>query len=291
MYDPIEGECELAWFNGEFVPLSEVLISPFDRGFLFSDGVYEGLRWYPESSRCGGVFCFAEHLHRLEVSLSTLRIEGVDLGELEVVIPELVRRNGLASADATVYLQITRGIAPRTHAFPKPPVSPTCLVLVREFYPPIAQQTEGIGVTLVEDLRWGRCDIKSVSLLANVLAMEAAARAGEHEAIFVRDGRIMEGSHTAVMVVRDGVLIAPPNGPEILPSVTREVVLELAASLGIEVQLRTILRRELDEIDELMLLGTSTEVMPVIRVDGECVGTGVVGPVTRRLQDAWPAGS
>ena len=143
---------------------------------------------------------------------------------------------------------------------------------------------------MVEDLRWGRCDIKSVSLLANVLAMQEAVRAGEHEAIFVRDGRVTEGSHAAVMVVRDGVLVAPPNGPEILPSVTREVVLELAASLGIEVQLRPIPRDSLDEIEELMLLGTSKEVMPVIRVDGHPVGSGSVGPVTRRLQHAWPGG-
>jgi D-alanine transaminase len=289
-YDPIEGECEVAWFNGEFVALSGVLISPFDRGFLFADGVYEGLRWYPESSREGGVFRFAEHLHRLDLSLSTLRIGGVDLAEFEVVIPELIRRNGLAEDDATIYLQITRGVAPRTHAFPNPPVTPTRLALVRKFSPPTAQQTEGVGATLVEDLRWGRCDIKSVSLLANVLAMEEAARAGEREAIFVRDGRITEGSHTAVMAVREGALVAPPNGPEILPSVTREVVLNLAVSLGIEVQQRSISRDELYEIEELMLLGTSTEVMPVIRVDGRRVGSGTVGPVTRRLQEAWPAG-
>jgi len=290
MFDPIEGECELAWFNGEFVPLSDVLISPFDRGFLFADGVYEGLRWYPESSREGGVFRLAEHLQRLGLSLSALRIEGVDVGEFEAVLPELIRRNGLAEDDATIYLQITRGTAPRTHAFPDPAVVPTRLVLVRRFPPPTAEQARGVGVRLVEDLRWGRCDIKSVSLLANVLAMEEAARYGEREAIFVRDGRITEGSHTAVMAVRNGALIVPPNGPEILPSVTREVVLELAASLGIELQLRPIPRDELDEIEELMLLGTSTEVMPVIRVDGQPVGSGGVGPVTRRLQDAWPGG-
>lgn len=290
MFDPIEGECELAWFNGDFVPLEDVLVSPFDRGFLFADGVYEGLRWYPESSREGGVFRFAEHLRRLDLSLSTLSIEGVDIGEFELVLPELIRRNGLAESDATIYLQITRGTAPRTHAFPDPSVMPTRLALVRRFSPPTEEQAGGVGITLVEDLRWGRCDIKSVSLLANVLAMEEAARAGEREAVFVRDGRITEGSHTAVMAVRDGALVAPPNGPEILPSVTREVVLELAASLGIEVQLRSIPREELDQMEELMLLGTSTEVMPVIRVDGQPVGSGDVGPVTRRLQEAWPGG-
>ena len=287
----LEGESALAWFDGEFVPLAEVAISPFDRGFLFADGVYEGLRWYPESSRCGGVFRFADHLRRLQISLETLRIEGVSIPEIEAAVPELVRRNELSGSDATIYLQVTRGVAPRTHAFPQPAVEPTRLALVRRFTPLVEQRQEGISATLVDDLRWGRCDIKSVALLPNVLAKEAAVRAGTHEAIFVRDGRIMEGSHTAVMVVRNGVLIAPPNGPEILPSVTREVVLELAGELGIEISLRSIERTELAEVDELLVLGTSTEVMPVVRVDGEPVGSGRVGPVTRRLQEAWPAGS
>lgn len=225
------------------------------------------------------------------MSLDTLRIGGLDVQEFSDVVPELVRRNGLTEADATVYLQVTRGVAPRTHAFPDPPVSPTRLALVRRFEPLREARASGIGATLVEDLRWGRCDIKSVALLPNVLAKEEAVRAGEVEAIFVRDGRVIEGSHTAVMVVREGRLVAPPAGPEILPSVTREVVLELAASLGIEIQLRDILRSELGEIDEMMVLGTSTEVMPVVRVDGRPVGDGRVGPLTRRLQGAWPVGA
>jgi D-alanine transaminase len=145
-------------------------------------------------------------------------------------------------------------------------------------------------VTLVEDLRWGRCDIKSVSLLANVLAKEEAIRAGTHEAVFVREGRITEGSHTAVVAVRNGVLVAPPNGPEILPSVTRDVVLEIAAGLGIEIDLRPIRVDELGLIEEMLLLGTSTEVLPVISVDGRPVGQGGVGPLAQRLQQAWPHG-
>lgn len=286
MHDFLAAECRVAWFNGEFLPVEEIRISPFDRGFLFADGVYEGLRWYPDS----GVFRFGDHLRRLQASLDTLRITGVDLAEFESAVPELMRRNALSGQDATVYLQVTRGVAPRTHAFPDPPVTPTRMALVRAFRPMDAQRAAGIAVTLVEDLRWGRCDIKSVSLLANVLAREEAARAGTGEAIFVRDGRVIEGSHTAVMVVSGGKLIAPPSGPEILPSVTREVVLELAAALGIAVQLRTIAVGELEQVEEMMVLGTSTEVMPVIRVDGVPVGDGSPGPVTRRLQAAWAAG-
>jgi D-alanine transaminase len=285
-----EGECPYAWFNGDFVALEEVTISPFDRGFLFADGVYEGLRWYPRSSAAGGVFRFADHLRRLRISLETLRIGGVDVGEFEHAVPELVERNGLADSDATVYVQVTRGVAPRTHAFPRPSVTPTRLALVREFAPLVQQRRDGVSVTLVDDMRWGRCDIKSVALLPNVLAQEEAMRAGTHEAIFVRDGHVMEGSHTAVMLVRNGKLVAPPNGPEILPSVTREVVLELAAALGIGVELRPVPRPEIDQAEELMILGTSTEVMPVVRVDGRAVRGGRVGPVTRRLQEAWPAG-
>ena len=287
MADFLEHEAELAWFNGEFLPLADLRISPFDRGFLFADGVYEGLRWYPDQ----GVFRFEDHLRRLGESLAMLRIEGVDLDEFATAVPELVRRNGLAGADATVYLQVTRGVAPRTHAFPDPAVVPTRMALVRAFEPFIHAQENGASATLVEDLRWGRCDIKSISLLANVLAKEEAVRAGTDEAIFVREGRVIEGSHTAVMVVVDGVLVAPPNGPEILPSVTREVVLELAARLGIEVDLRPIEVAELDRIDEMLVLGTSTEVTPVVRIDGREVGQGVVGPVARRLQAAWPGGA
>ncbi|RKZ12035.1 D-amino acid aminotransferase [bacterium] len=284
MTDFTEAEGRIAWFHGEFLPLEQVSISPFDRGFLFADGVYEGLRWYSGH----GVFRLGQHLARLQVSLDTLRIEGVDLAQFESAVPELVRRNDLAERDATIYLQVTRGVAPRTHRFPDPAVTPTCMALVRSFDPPRSEQETGVDVALVEDLRWGRCDIKSVALLANVLAKEDAVRAGAFEAIFVRDDLIIEGSHTAVLAVREGVLIAPPNGPQILPSVTREVVLEMATQMGIGIELRSIERSELGQVDELMLLGTSTEVMGVVRVDGRRVGAGVVGPVTRRLQAAWP---
>jgi D-alanine transaminase len=283
----LEHEAELAWFNGEVLPLVDLRISPFDRGFLFADGVYEGLRWYPGQ----GVFRFEDHLRRLGESLAMIRIEGVDLEELAAAVPELVRRNGLENLDATIYLQVTRGVAARTHAFPDPPVVPTRMALVRRFTPLIRARKNGAHATLVEDLRWGRCDIKSIALLANVLAKEEAVRAGADEAIFTREGRVIEGSHTAVMIVSGGVLIAPPSGPEILPSVTREVVLELAARLGIEVCLRPIEVSELELVDEILVLGTSTEVTPVVRIDGRAVGTGEVGPIARRLQEAWPGGA
>jgi D-alanine transaminase len=290
MPDFLAGEAPIAWFDGEYMPVDEVRISPFDRGFLFADGVYEGIRWYPRSSRGGGVFRMRQHLQRLAASLATLKIEGVDLGEIEMVLPELIARNGLAEKDAVLYLQVTRGVAPRTHAFPDPPVPPTRMALARAFAPFVEQRRTGVSATLVEDLRWGRCDIKSISLLPNVLAKEEAIRAGSFEALFVREGMLLEGSHTAVMAVRDGVLIAPPEGPEILPSVTRELVLALARELVIEVELRPIPRAELPKVTELMVLGTSAEVMPVVCVDGVLVGDGRPGPVTRRLQEAWPAG-
>jgi len=287
MSDFLENEVEFAWFNGEFLPLRDLRISPFDRGFLFADGAYEGLRWYPGK----GVFRFEEHLRRLADSLAMIRITGVDLEEFARDVPELVRRNGLADRDATIYLQVTRGVARRTHAFPDPPVTPTRMALVRAFTPLIRTRQSGATATFVEDQRWGRCDIKSIALLPNVLAKEEAVRAGTDEAIFVRDGRIMEGSHTAVMVVMGGELVVPPNGPEILPSVTREVVLDLARHLGIPIRLEAIPVEDFDRFEEMILLGTSTEVMPVVRVDGRPVGAGTVGPVTRRLQDAWPGGA
>ena len=283
--------------DGAYLPLSEARISPEDRGFLFADGVYESIRYYPvprdgdgvdveDGTILSHVFGLDRHLERLRRSLAGIRLDGVDLSFVGPAAVELIRRNGLVHDHATVYLQITRGAAPRQHAFPETPARPTRYARAQRFVPPESKWNDGIEVALVDDVRWGRCDVKSISLLANVLASEEARERGATEAVFVREGVITEGAHTAVAFVQDGRLRTHPETQRILPSVTRALVLELCAELGIGIDERPLQRRELDAVAEMMVLGTTTEVMPVVRVDGRPVGDGAVGPVTRTLQAA-----
>jgi len=277
----------IVWLNGEFLPLEKARISPEDRGFLFGDGVYESLRWYPaRDEQRAGLFHLAEHIERLRRSLDGIRLVGVDCDVLSGALEELVRRNDLLDEDATVYLQVTRGEAPRKHAFPEG-IVPTVYAIARAFSPPVERWRSGVATTLVDDDRWRRCDLKTIGLLPNVLARDLAEQRGAFEAVLVRDGVITEGSHTSVAFVRDGVYCIHPEGEAVLPSVTRGVVRELCAELGVEHREVRLRVEELGEVDEMMLLGSSTEVMPVVAVDGRRIGNGKPGPVTRRLQQAY----
>jgi D-alanine transaminase len=276
--------------DGRYLPLDEARISPEDRGFLFGDGVYESLRYYPVSTDVAatrGLFAVDRHLARLRRSLHGIQLGGVDVDAIPPIAAELLDRNGLRDRDASVYLQITRGAAPRQHAFPGELARPTVYAIARPFDPPHAQWEHGIGVALVDDVRWGRCDVKSIALLANVLASEEARARGATEAVFVREGEITEGAHTAVAFVQEGRLRTHPETARILPSVTRALVLELCERLGIEIDERPLRRSELGDVQEMIVLGTTTEVMPVVRVDGEPVASGTPGPLTRRLQEAY----
>ena len=270
----------IVYFNGEFMEKSEVRISPDDRGFVFGDGIYEVMRTYD-----GRLFRAEDHLRRMEYSLEALYMDGPDAETVLGVADELMRQNTLT--DAVFYLQITRGAAPRRHAFPDETPPPTVYASVK---PPTEQPEKherGVGTLLVPDLRWARCDIKSVSLLPNVLASSRAHEAGVEEAIFVRDCVITEGSHTNVAAVFGGELRTYPLSNYILPGVTRTVILELCRAIGVPFHEDPIFEHELRKADELMLLGTSTEVMPVVRVNDWKVGKGRPGPVTRKLQRAF----
>lgn len=276
----------VVFLDGNLVPLAEARISPEDRGFLFADGVYESIRYYPGGDGAGVFFELEAHEQRLRASLAAIRLQPVDLQPLLTALPDLIEANGLIDEHASIYIQITRGVAPRSHAFPADP-RPTVYARARRFERLTKAWRDGVAVITVDDVRWGRCDVKSISLLANVLANDEAKSRGAFEALFVRDGRITEGSHTAVAFVVDGVLRTHPSGTHVLPSVTREVVLGLAVGLDIDVVEEAVERDALDRVDEVLLLGTTTEVMPVIAIDGRPVGVGVVGPVTRRLQEAY----
>lgn len=272
----------IVYFNGELMLKDKVRISPEDRGFMFGDGVYDVLRAYR-----GKLFEYDAHLARLQYSLAELRIPAPDsLDTLPKIARDVLMHNFLNGADANVYIQITRGEAVRTHAFPPASVKPTFYVSANVANPPVSAWVKGAAVILMEDFRWGRCDIKSINLLPNILASQAAKEAGAFEAVFVRDGVVLEGSHTSLCMIKDGKLLTHPLNPNVLPGVTRGVVLKLGARLGIPVDELRITVDELHQADEVVLLGTTSEVVPVVRVDDWAVADGQPGPITRQLQEA-----
>ena len=276
----------LVYLNGEFVPPDRALIPVNDRGFLFGDGIYEVTRVVR-----GRPFEPERHARRLRRGVDGLRIAlpaGAE-DELTRVAERLIAENGLTDGEATVYVQVTRGAAPRTHQFPPPGTPPTVYVGTARFAPPDAVRARGAAVVTYPDIRWGRCDLKSVNLLPNVLAKQAAVEAGAFEGVFVRDGVVTEGAQTTVFAVIGGALRTHPLGERILPSVTREVVLELAAALGVPAREDAVTLDELRAADEAFLASTTADVMPVVAVDGHTLGTGAPGPVSRRLVDAISA--
>ena len=274
----------LVYLNGEFLPHAEARVSVDDRGFLFADGVYEVIRVYR-----GRPYLLPEHLCRLAGGIQALEIPFDAYGELRDVALRLVEENGIED-EGNIYIQVTRGAAARKHAFPPADTLPTVYVSVKPARRhPDAYYDEGVDAITTPDTRWSRCDIKSVALLPNVLANQKAHAAGAFEALFVRDGIVLEGSHSNVMAVVDGTLVTYPKCNYILAGITRDRVLALAAELGIPVREGPILLDRLHHIDELFLTGTTTEVMPVVRVDGRPIGTGEPGAITRRLMDAYRA--
>ena len=272
----------ISYFNGNFIPKEEIKISPDDRGFVFGDGVYEVVRTYQ-----GKPFRMDEHLRRLERSLREIRIAGVDIETLNQVAEDLLKQNGLGAKDATIYIQITRGAAPRKHAFPEQATPPTVYLTTSPLNSSYQRTDTGVKVILVPDNRWARCDIKSVALLPNVLANQQAAEQGAEEAVFVRDGVITEGSHSNFCAIFDGEMVTHPRSNYILGGVTRQVVLQLCGELGIPVREFPVFQKDVKQADELFLSGTTTEVLPIIQMDEWIVGDGKPGPITRKLQKAF----
>jgi D-alanine transaminase len=272
----------IVYFNGQFIPKEDVRLSPDDRGFLFADGVYEVIASY--SSK---LFQPEAHFRRLERSLRELRIAVPDLQRLREAAERLIEVNDLRQGDAGIYIQITRGVAPRNHPFPPPGTPPTVYATAFPFEIPREEQERGVGIILVPDIRWARCDIKSVALLANVLACQQAVENGAAEAVFVRDGVVTEGSRNNVCAVFDGRLVTYPKTNYILPGVTRDAVLELCGQLSIPFDEAPIYESRLKEADELMIVSTLSEIIPVVRVNDWTVGDGKPGPITRQLQQAF----
>lgn len=271
------------YLNGEFLAADEARVPVSDRGFLFGDGIYEVTPAYG-----GRLFRWPQHLARMERGLAAI---GIDFGAaaLKVVKKELLARNGLNSAEAAyVYVQVTRGVAPRTHHFPDPPARPTVYAFANRYVRPSMEEwARGIRAITIADQRWARADIKAISLLPNVLAAQAAVAAGAGNTIFVRDGIALEGSHNNLFAVFGGVLATAPKSNYILHGVTRDFLIELAGEMGMPVEERTIPLAELHLADEVFFSGTTTEVKPVVEIDGRPVGDGTVGPVARRLFEGF----
>jgi D-alanine transaminase len=272
----------LANLNGEILPPERATVPVLDRGFLFGDSVYEVVRLY-----AGRAWLEEEHFARLRHSLAAIRIEGVDVARLRSRLHETIAAGRFG--EGTAYLQVTRGAAPRTHAFPPPGTLPLELIIVQPFADSQAEaRRTGCGVITWPDLRWGRCDIKSTNLLGNVLAVQAAKEAGCHEALLYKlDGTLTEGTHSSLFGVVGGVLRTAPKTNAILPGVTRDLVVRLARDAGIRLDEHSLTRDELPRTTELFLTGTTSEVLPITSVDGQPVGDGRPGPVTRLLQEAY----
>jgi D-alanine transaminase len=271
----------LANVNGKIMALSEANVPVLDRGFLFGDAVYEVLRVY-----AGRPWLETEHFTRLRHSLGEIRINGIDLNRLRRRMVETIAAGPFR--EATVYIQVTRGAAPRTHAFPSDP-SPFELLFVQPYLDPyVDARRVGCGVVTHADLRWGRCDIKSTNLLGNVLAIQAAKEAGCLEAVLYRpDGTLTEGTHSSLFGVVDETVRTSPKTNAVLPGVTRDVVVRLAREAGFRVEERPLTIAELPRTTEAFLTGTTTEVLPISMVDGRPIGDAGPGPVTRRLQKAY----
>ncbi len=273
----------IVFLNGEYPHADRAVVSVNDRAFLFADAVYEAIPVYR-----GTMFLAHRHFARFRRGLGELRID-FEPESLGAVAQELLGRNGLGDEEfAVFYAQVTRGVAPRSHAFPKERVSPT----VYAFASPLARATHeqwdaGYSAITLPDERWARADIKCTALLPNVLAQQAAVEAGVTDAAFIRDGRVTEGTHNNVFAVIDGVLVTAPANHEILHGVTRQFVLDLASDLEIPVEERPLLEAEFRAADEIFFSGTTTEIRPTVTLDGEPVGDGSPGAVTRLLSEAY----
>jgi len=273
-----------AYLNGEYVRLQDAKISVLDRGFIFGDGIYEVVPVYE-----GRPFRIAEHLARLERSLAKVRIAApFDRDGWTALVHGLIERS--ATPSCVVYLQVTRGVAKRDHGFPADTVTPTVFGMVSPFTRPGASAREdGLALISVPDERWLHCDIKSVSLLGNVLAKQAAVDAGADEVIQFRDGLLTEAASANIWVVSDGKLVSPTRDHRILEGIRYGLLAELAEAAGVPFEMRDVPRAEVEAADELLITSAAREVLPVTRLDGRPVGNGKPGPVYAKLRAGYDA--
>ena len=268
---------DIVYLNGEFMPLNEARVPVLDRGFIFGDGVYEVIPVYSRHA-----FRLVEHLHRLQKSLDSIRLANPHSdAEWSQLVQEMIERND--GDDQSIYFQITRGVAKRAHEFPAQ-VKPTVFMMSTPLLtPPQEQIDHGIACITGTDFRWLMCDVKSVTLLGNCLLKQTAVDAGAAEIVLFRDGHLTEAAACNVLVVQDGVLLAPPKDNLILPGITYNVVLELAAANQIPLEMRAASEQEVRAAQEIWITSSTKEVLAVTCLDGAAVGDGKPGPLFRRM--------
>jgi len=273
---------EMCYFNGSYIPRDEVRISPDDRGFLFAEGIYEVVRWYE-----GFFFDMESHLDRMKRSLSEIKIQWPGEDTFPAIARELIRLNNLEKTPALIYLQVTRGSAKRTHSFPDPTVSPTVYAFATDFVPENSGKESGIGILLKEDIRWSRCDIKSIALLPNTLCFQEAVEKGFFECAFVRNGIITECTHSNIFFVIKGVIYTHPESVYVLSGITRKNIIRVARKAGIPVIEEAVSEMMLSDVQEIFITNTSGEITPVINVGSLVIGNGITGPVTRIVRERF----
>lgn len=264
--------------NGEFINRKDAKIDIEDRGYQFGDGVYEVIRVYN-----GKMFTATEHLERLISSGKKIRMEiPYTVNEMKDMLLKLIEKNNVNCG--TIYMQVTRGISPRNHTFPGNDVMPTLTAYTNEVKRPEENMKSGVKTVLHDDIRWLLCDIKSLNLIGNLLAKQHAVESGCYEVIQHRNGIVTEGSTSNVSMIKDGKIITHPANNLILNGITRQVILKICLENSIPFEERPFTLEELSQADEVFVSGTTTEITPVIEIEGKKVGNGTPGPVTKKLQ-------
>jgi D-alanine transaminase len=267
------------YLNGQFMSSDRAMISPEDRGFYFADGVYEVIKYYK-----GKPFCFDEHISRLNHSLSGVKISFENTPGLSDVCDALINTNNFNNAYAGVYIQVTRGVAPRTHRFPEGNIEPTVFARAFSMPPYLNEMRDGVRLVTHEDIRWQWCHIKSIALLPNTVIFEEAATQGAFECMLIRNGFITEATHSNIMAVKNNTIYTHPQSNLILPGITRMAVLQLCRRNNIPVVEEPVKASEIENYDEWFICGAGSEIVPVIKIDDSPVSHAKPVPVTRLLQ-------
>ncbi len=270
------------YLNGQFTSNDKAFISPEDRGFYFADGIYEVIKFYKSKP-----FCFQEHMERLKNNLKEIKIHYEQIEKLGEICDALININQFKTQYSGVYIQITRGVATRIHRFPSPEITPTVFAKAFAMNPYWDEMKNGVMVLSREDIRWLKCNIKSIGLLPNTLLFEEVAAEGAFECMLVRNGMVTEASHSNILAVKDNTVFTHPDSNLILPGITKASVINICSKNNITVVEKPIKKSEIYDFDEWFLTGTGSEIMPVINIDGTLIGNGKPGKITRFIQNEF----
>ena len=274
----------IVYLNGQYLPKEQATISVMDRGFLFGDGIYEGFPVYQ-----GNVFCIDEHLNRLQKSLSAINITlDIDHEQWKDIFQTLIEKNPRGDHDQAIYMQITRGAADkRTHAYP-PDIKPTIFICVSDYHAANQESVyQGFKAITFPDIRWHNCYIKSINLLPNILASQQAIANDAKDAIFIRDGYVIEAASSNVFIVKNNTILTPPLSHYMLPGITRDLMIQLAMDNHLACEQTLISEDQLRDADEIWLTGSLKEVCPITTLDDQTIGNGQAGPITRQMLDIY----